>query len=100
MRHCINTELAHAEVTKITLEFGTAPALQGLQALRAEQWLQLHPEAPPAQAVAIKQALRDFFYVDTAEWKTQIVQQGVQALAQMVDGFAARQYSKVNQRYM
>ena len=91
MRYCINTELAHAKVTKITLEFGTALALQGLQALRAEQWLQMHPEAPAAHAAAIKQALRDFFYVDTDTWKTQIVQQGVQALAQMVSGLAAQQ---------
>ncbi len=34
------------------------------------------------------QALRDYFYVDTDEWKTQILRQGLQTLAQMVGGLS------------
>lgn len=88
IRQCVDTELAHAEATKITLEFGTALVMQGLQAMRAEQWLKLHPETPAPKAAVIKQALRDYFYVDTHEWKTQIPHQGLQTLAQMVGGLS------------
>ena len=88
IRQCVDTELAHAEATKITLEFGTALVMQGLQAMGAEQWLKLHPETPAPKAASIKQALRDYFYVDTHEWKTQIPHQGLQTLAQMVGGLS------------
>ncbi len=86
LRPCADDELAHAALTKITLEFGTEPGLQVLQAMRAEQWLQLHPEAPVAQHDAIKKAMRDAFYVDSDAWKTQVLDQALQAMAQAVTG--------------
>ncbi len=79
-------ECPQAEVTGIAMEYGTVPVLDVLQALRAEQWLQLHPEAPAEQAAQIKAQMLAAFYTDTDAWKGQIVSQARQALFQAVDG--------------
>jgi Protein of unknown function (DUF2817) len=78
-----------AQYTGIALEYGTVPIEQGLVALRGDQWLYNHPEAGAEQRAAIKRQLRDAFYIDTPEWKQQIVQQGVRAAQQAVLGLAA-----------
>ena len=61
----IPQECPQAQYTGIALEFGTVPLLETLQALRAEQWLQLHPDAPQALAASIKQQLKDAFHTET-----------------------------------
>ncbi len=78
-----------AEYTGMALEYGTLPMMEVLQNLRAEQWLENHPETAPAQAAGIKKNFRDAFYVDTAEWKQQIVDQALQASHQAVAGLAS-----------
>ncbi len=77
---------AQAEYTGIALEYGTLPLPQMLGALRADQWRENHPEAPPALAAAIRRANRDAFYVDTAPWREQILAQGIEAAHQAVRG--------------
>jgi len=72
-------ECGQAEYTGIALEYGTLPLERMIYALRADQWLELHPEAPEAQRRQIKQQTRDAFYVDTDEWKQRIVEQAVDA---------------------
>ncbi len=79
---------AQATYTGIALEYGTLPWDDVTSALRADQWLQNHPEAPPAQRAAIKRQLRDAFYVDTPAWKRQIVEQGLLAARQALAGLA------------
>jgi hypothetical protein len=71
-------ECPQAEYTGIVLEFGTVPLLHVLQALRADQWLENHPEKPlqTPQAQAIRQGMFGAFFVDTAEWKEALVEQG------------------------
>lgn len=81
-------ECPQAEYTGIAMEYGTVPFPDVLQALRADQWLQLHPEAPPALQAQIHQAMRDAFYIDTDAWRAQIVVQARQSLFQAVDGLA------------
>lgn len=76
--------------TGIALEFGTLPLLDVFQALRAEQWLENHPEAPPEQARQIKRQLRDAFYVDADDWKAQLVAQGREASLQALQGLQGR----------
>jgi hypothetical protein len=83
---CLSEDLAHAEATKITIEFGTVPPAQVLQAMRAEQWLCNHPRTPASIAAPIKQAMRDAFYVDHDTWKSQILTQSLEALTQGVVG--------------
>jgi Protein of unknown function (DUF2817) len=82
-------ECPQAQYTGMALEYGTLPVPDMLQALRADQWLQLNPGAPPAQHAAIKQQIRDAFYTDTPAWKHAIVTQGLRAAHQAVQGLAA-----------
>ena len=81
-------ECPQAEYTGIALEYGTVPLMQALQALRGDHWLHLHPDAPAALAAAIKLQMRKAFYVETSEWKDQILRQAREALFQAVDGLA------------
>ena len=83
-------ECAQAEYTGIALEYGTLPMMDVMTALRADQWADNHPEAPPAQHRQIKQQIRDAFYTDTDGWKQRVVEQAVEAAHQAVRGLAAR----------
>jgi hypothetical protein len=82
-------ECPQAEYTGIAMEYGTVPITELIDALRGDHWLHLHPEAPPELQAAIKARMLAAFYVDTDEWKAQIVVQARQAMFQAVDGLAA-----------
>ena len=82
-------ECPQADYTGIALEYGTSPILQTIQALRAEHWLHLNPGVPAAMAAQIRQQMKDAFYVDTDDWKTQVLQQAREALFQAANGLAA-----------
>ena len=82
----IYDECPHAEYTGIAMEYGTLPILDMLQALRAEHWLHIHPEASAALAAHIKAQMLAAFYTDTDAWKGQIIAQARQALFQAVQG--------------
>jgi len=82
-------ECPQAEYTGIALEYGTQPMDKVMHALRGDHWLALHPEAPEALRRQIKQALMDAFYVDTDDWRTQIVEQAADAMHQAVRGLCA-----------
>jgi hypothetical protein len=85
----VHDECPQAEYTGIAMEYGTVPVLETLQALRGEQWLQQHPEAPAALARTIRQKMMDAFYTDTDVWREQIVAQARESLDQAVRGLAA-----------
>jgi hypothetical protein len=80
---------AQAEYTAMALEYGTLPQAEVMLALRADQWLENHPDADDATRRAIKRQLRDAFYTDTDAWKAQIVAQGVHAANGAVRGLSA-----------
>jgi hypothetical protein len=75
-----------ARYTGIALEYGTLAQHDVLDALRAEQWLENHPEAPADMQRAIKQRMRDAFYVDDDGWRERVVRQGLEAALQAVAG--------------
>lgn len=79
-------ECPQAEHTGIAMEYGTVPVPEVIDALRADQWLENHPEAPDELRTAIKRRVRDAFYTDTALWKRQIVEQAQEAARQAVAG--------------
>ena len=81
-------ECPQAEYTGIALEYGTLPQIEVMTALRADQWLENHPEAGAAQRESIKRQVRDAFYTDTDEWKERIVEQGVDAAQGALRGLA------------
>ncbi len=82
-------ECAQAEYAGIALEYGTLPIEQVIDALRADQWLENHPDAPEAQRKQIKRQIRDAFYTDTEPWKATVVEQGLEAAHQAVAGLSA-----------
>lgn len=84
----IHQECPQAEYTGIALEYGTVPVMQTLEALRADHWLHLHPEAPPQLAAQIRQQMLDAFYTDTDEWKAQVQRQAREAMSQAATGLA------------
>ena len=75
MASAVYHELPGVEYTGIALEYGTLPMLEVMQALRADNWLALHPEAPEALRTSIKRQLRDAFYCDAGDWKAMVVEQ-------------------------
>lgn len=85
----IYDECPQAEYTGMALEYGTVPVMETFQALRAEQWLRAHPEAPREQADAIRAQVKAAFYTDTDAWREQILAQADEALTQAVEGLAA-----------
>lgn len=84
----IYEECPEAQYTGICLEFGTLPLAQMIQAMRADHWLALHPEAPPEQHRAIRADMLQAFNPPSSEWQQQVWQQGLQAARQAVQGLA------------
>lgn len=81
-------ECPQATYTGIALEYGTLPLPQMLDAVRADQWLENHPEASDDQRARIKQQIFDAFFTDTDEWKSQVVGQALDAARSGVRGLA------------
>lgn len=81
-------ECPQAAYAGITLEYGTAPLPEMLDALRGDHWLALNPHTGEREAVAIRQRLLDAFYVNTSPWRTQVLEQANEALFQAIDGLA------------
>jgi hypothetical protein len=81
-------EMPQAEYTGLAMEYGTVPIMETMVALRADQWLRRHPEAPAEKAAAIRRLVRDAFYTDTDAWKGQIISQARQSMFQTVEGLA------------
>lgn len=88
LMNVVYEECPQAEYTGLAMEYGTVPFADVLQALRGDHWLHLHPDAPAALRAQIHQAMRDAFYVNTDEWRAQIVVQARQSMFQAVDGLA------------
>ncbi|RWU26917.1 DUF2817 domain-containing protein [Pseudomonas alkylphenolica] len=81
-------ECSPAAFTALTLEFGTLPGTQVLDALRAEQWLHNNPGTGEHQRQQIKQQLRDAFYVDEPQWKDDVLRQGREVALQAINGLS------------
>lgn len=68
----IETMFPDAEVAAIALEFGTVDTMTVFRATQASSWLHCYgnPEGPDAPA--IRQAIRDAFYPQSATWRTSV----------------------------
>lgn len=82
-------ECPQAQYTGLALEYGTVPVMETLQALRAEQWLNAHPQAPAELADAIRAQVMAAFYTDTDAWREQVLVQAREAMEQAVVGLNA-----------
>lgn len=90
MWEVVHQECPQADYTGMALEYGTVPITTVLEALRADHWrhrAQQRGVSVSNRLVAqIHQQMRDAFYIDTPEWRAQIIVQARQALFQAVDG--------------
>jgi Protein of unknown function (DUF2817) len=73
----------------IAIEYGTQSFAEVLQALRGDQWLANHPDAPAAVAAPIKRAIRDAFYQDADDWKATVYAQALAHTRSALAGLAA-----------
>jgi len=80
--------LPDTELTPITVEFGTLPALEVLQALCADNWLHSASSRPDLNC-AIKQDMRRAFYPDDADWRDLVLVRGRQVIARALNGLCA-----------
>lgn len=81
-------ECPQAEYTGIAMEYGTVPMVESFGALRGEQWLNRHPQAPQELAEAIRAQVFHAFYTDTDAWRERVVAQAREAMLQAIAGLA------------
>lgn len=65
-----------AEVTAVSLEFGTVPPMAAFKALRAENWLHHYGGNSHPKAASLKACLLRAFYPDSKEWELSVWYQG------------------------
>ena len=90
MWNVVAQECPQAQYTGIAMEYGTVPTMQVINALRADHWLQLHPDTELPLKSAIKRDIRDAFYCDADDWKLMIIAQSQAALYQAIAGLRSR----------
>jgi hypothetical protein len=61
-----------AQITHVTLEYGTKPQWEMLNALRADHWLHAIPDRDTPLRAVIKRQIRDAFYPDEPAWKAAV----------------------------
>lgn len=81
--------LPEAEVTCLALEYGTLPVAEVLTALRAEHWLHEYGDVSSPLGKEIKRQFRDSLYVDTDEWKSEVVERAREMVAKALAGLAS-----------
>ena len=82
-------ECPKVEYTGIALEYGTLALPATFQALRADTWLQRHPDAPAALRTTIKQHMRDAFYGNSDDWRGMVYGQARAAVFQTLHGLSS-----------
>jgi hypothetical protein len=78
--------LPDAQVTAVSLEFGTYSAARVFWALRTENWLHHHGGAKHPNARKIKSGLLETFYPAGDEWAAQVWSQGREVIVQALAG--------------
>jgi hypothetical protein len=68
----------------IALEYGTVPMERVMFALRADHWVAKQTSAAPDLALAARAAMRAAFYVETDQWKDDVVRQAHEAVADVL----------------
>lgn len=82
----ISETLNRAELTFVTLEFGTLPALQVLTALRGDNWLYQIGSTDGVLRAEIKQRIREAFYPDSDHWRREVIRRSHEVLNMTVEG--------------
>lgn len=82
----VQRALPQAEVTAVTLEYGTVPVKEVLDAVRADNWLHAHGDLQARQARAIKAQIRAAFYPEADDWKDMVFERSVDVLRRAIAG--------------
>ncbi|HVJ43583.1 MAG TPA: M14 family metallopeptidase [Dongiaceae bacterium] len=82
----VDRALPQTQVGGITLEYGTLPLEQMIDAVRADNWVHLHGELDSAKGRGIKADIRSTFYPDKDDWKAMVWDRAVYALDGMMRG--------------
>jgi hypothetical protein len=85
----LQQSLRHAEGTGITLEYGTVPVADMMNAIRADNWLHVHGDLANPQGREIKAEIRAAFYPDTGDWKDMVFDRSVDVLQRTMQGLSA-----------
>lgn len=80
--------LAHADIAFVALEYGTLGPPHGEHALRDDAWLWQHGDPTAPEAQPIRQALRDFFFVERDDWKEMVLFRARQVFGQALRGLS------------
>ncbi len=78
--------LPQAEITGVTLEYGTVPLKDVLDAVRADNWLHAHGDLRARQARDIKAQIRGAFYPEADDWKSMVFERSVDVLRRALAG--------------
>lgn len=86
--NAVYDECPGVEYAGIALEYGTLPLPAMLEALRADHWAHVHPEAPAATRATIARQMRTAFYPDADDWKDAVWTQARAAALTALDRLA------------
>jgi len=82
----VQQSLPRAEGTGITLEYGTVPVAEMMNAIRADNWLHVHGDPRSARGREIKAQLRATFYPEKDDWKDLVFDRAVDVANRTLDG--------------
>ncbi len=85
----VGQECPDAEVSSITVEYGTYPPRVVIAALVADNWLHLKGDPASNLGQAIKADIRRRFYPDEDDWKELVYLRGRQIIARAMTGLAS-----------
>jgi hypothetical protein len=78
--------IPQAEVTGITLEYGTLPVEEMLDAVRADNWLHVHGDLESPKGKEIKAQIRAAFYPDQEDWKKMVFDRAIDVAERAMKG--------------
>lgn len=84
----VEEALPQAAVGGITLEYGTEPLRDMIDAVRADNWLHAHGRLDSAEGRTIKAQIRKAFYPDADDWRAMVWERAVEVTRRMVKGLA------------
>ena len=84
----VQRALPQAEITGVTLEYGTVPLKDVLDAVRADNWLHIHGDLRARQARDIKAQVRSAFYPQADDWKGMVFERSVDVLRRALAGLS------------
>ena len=82
----VERALPQADITGVTLEYGTVSLKEVLDAVRADNWLHAHGDLRARQARDIKAQIRAAFYPEADDWKDMVFERSVDVLRRSVAG--------------